>query len=178
MKKVGRPTGLIAYDNDVNIHRRLEGKENVYRLVRPRTVIYSVLILVVAAIMLFALVTRSLLVLSVLHDRNPVFVTLSDGSIRNAYTVRLLNKRPEERMVELAVEGLPNARMEVVGLDSSPGGKPRIAVGADQTRELRVLVTAPPKAPLEKSTPLVFRAVDVTDEGGASAAAKDNFIAR
>jgi polyferredoxin len=30
----------------------------------------------------------------VLHERNPLFVRLSDGSIRNAYTVRLLNKRP------------------------------------------------------------------------------------
>ena len=44
MVKVGRPTGLIAYDNDVNIKRRLEGKENAYRFVRPRTLIYAGLI--------------------------------------------------------------------------------------------------------------------------------------
>src|SRR5262249_32639849 len=75
MIKVGRPTGLIAYDNDVNIHRRLEGKPNIYRLLRARTVVYAGIIMLVGAIMLYSLATRSYLGLSVLHDRNPLFVT-------------------------------------------------------------------------------------------------------
>ena len=41
MKKVGRPTGLIAYDTDINIARRREGKPPIYRIVRPRTLIYA-----------------------------------------------------------------------------------------------------------------------------------------
>jgi len=51
------------------------------------------MIAAVGAIMLYALLTRSLLDVNVLHDRNPVAVKLSDGSIRNAYTVHLLNKK-------------------------------------------------------------------------------------
>ena len=43
---------------------------------------------------------RALLDVNVLHDRNPVAVKLSDGSIRNAYTMRLLNKRGFDRVIQ------------------------------------------------------------------------------
>ena len=71
MTKIGRPTRLIGYDNDINIQRRIAGKPPIYRIVRPRTVVYAVMIAVVGAIMLYALLTRSLLDVNVLHDRNP-----------------------------------------------------------------------------------------------------------
>ena len=43
----------------------------IFRIVRPRTIIYSGMIAVVGAIMLYALLTRTLLDVNVLHDRNP-----------------------------------------------------------------------------------------------------------
>src|SRR5258708_23056594 len=55
--------------------------------------------------MLYTLLTRSLLDVNVLHDRNPVAVKLSDGSIRNAYTVHLLNKRGFDRIIAIDVDG-------------------------------------------------------------------------
>src|ERR1700751_1189891 len=78
MKKIGRPTGLIGYDNDINIQRRQDGKAPIYRIARPRTMIYAALVAVVGGIMLYTLATRSLLDVNVLHDRNPVAVRLSD----------------------------------------------------------------------------------------------------
>ena len=122
MKKVDRPTGLIAYDTDINSARRAAGKPPMYRIVRPRTLIYAGVIAAVGAVMLYTLVNRATLDLSVRHDRNPLFVTLSDGSIRNAYTVHLLNKRPEISAVALAVEGLPGAEVHTVGPDSAVPG--------------------------------------------------------
>ena len=172
MTKVGRPTGLIAYDNELNIHRRQEGKDNIYRLVRPRTVIYAAIILGVGGVMLYALATRSFLDISVLHDRNPLAVTLSDGSVRNGYTVRLLNKRNTQRSVTLDVAGVSNAMLHVVGTDTVVEGQPLIAVGPDQTAELRVLVTVPPGSKLAKSTSLTFRIADAAE----SARAQDHFI--
>jgi cytochrome c oxidase accessory protein FixG len=176
MKKVHRPTGLIAYDTDINIARRAEGKAPIYRFVRPRTVIYAGIIVGVGAIMLYALLTRSYLDISVRHDRNPLFVTLSDGSVRNAHTVHLLNKRPTVSPVVLDVEGLPDADVHVVGLDAAIPGKPLIPVGPDQGREIRVLVTVHPSAKLAPSTPLTFRATDTST--GESAVATDHFIGR
>ena len=176
MTKVGRPTGLMGYDNEVNITRRREGKREIYRLVRPRTAIYVGIIVLVGAIMLYTLLTRSVLDISVLHDRNPLVVTLADGSIRNGYTVRVLNKLNDMRTLRLEVDGLPGAEVHVVGPDAAASGQSLIAVGPDQTREVRVLVTAPADAKLERSTSLVFRVADLA--GGRPALAQDHFVAR
>jgi len=175
MKKIGRETRLIGYDNDINIHRREAGKPPIYRVVRPRTIVYSAIIAVVGAIMLYALLTRSLLDVNVLHDRNPLAVKLSDGSIRNAYTVRLLNKRGFDRVIAIDVEGPKNATIHVVGVDSVTPDRPMIVIGRDQTAELRVLVTAPADDNPAKSIPVKFH---VTDVGlGEAASATDNFVA-
>jgi len=174
MTKVGRPTGLIAYDTDINIKRRVEGNTNVFRLVRPRTIIYSAIILLVGAIMLYTLATRSFLDISVLHDRNPLAVRLSDGSVRNAYTVRFLNKQSHYRTVALDVLGLPDAKVQVVGSDAAVEGRPYIVIGPDQTTEMRVLVTVPATAKLDKSTDIEFRISDTDVRETASA--RDHFI--
>ena len=57
--------------------------------------------------MIASLAMRQSLYLSVMHDRNPLFVRLSDGSIRNGYTIRVANKNLDARRYALAVEGLP-----------------------------------------------------------------------
>jgi polyferredoxin len=174
MKKIGREPRLIGYDNDINIQRRQAGKPPIYRLVRPRTIVYSAMIAGVGAIMLYALLTRSLLDVNVLHDRNPLAVRLSDGSIRNAYTVRFLNKRAFDRVVAIDVDGPINAAVHVVGADSVTPDRPMIILGRDTTTELRVLVTAPSEDNPEKSIPVKFR---ITDIGlGEVASATDNFV--
>jgi polyferredoxin len=174
MTKIGRPTRLIGYDNDVNIARRQAGKPPIYRLVRARTITYAGLIAAVGAIMLYALMTRTLLDINVLHDRNPVAVKLADGSIRNAYTVRLLNKRGFDRVIAIDVDGPVNATLHVVGADSVTQDRPMIVLARDATTELRVLVTAPSESNPAKSIPVNFR---VTDIGlGEAAAATDHFV--
>lgn len=161
MTKVGKPTGLIGYDTDENIQRRVEGKEPIYSIVRPRTVIYAAIIAIVGAIMLYALLTRSFSDISVVHDRNPIFVTQSDGTVRNGYAVRLSNKRHHLRNFILHVEGMPpNAKVEAVGVETVIAGRPIIPVGPDTTREVRVLVTSPVGAKMEPSTPVIFRITD------------------
>ena len=173
MTKIGRPTRLIGYDNDINIQRRLAGKPEIVRLIRPRTIAYLAMIAAVGAVMLYALLTRTVLDISALHDRNPIAVRLSDGSIRNAYTVRLLNKRQTERTVVLDVEGVPNARLHVVGAELSGNDQPTVLLGPDRTIELRVLVTAP-AAEAPKSVPVTFR---VTDPGlNETSTTTDNFV--
>ncbi len=59
--------------------------------------------------MLYALLTRERLQLNVLHDRNPQFVVLSDGAIRNGYTVKLLNMIPKPRTIRITLEACRGA---------------------------------------------------------------------
>jgi cytochrome c oxidase accessory protein FixG len=141
MSKIGRPTRLIAYETEDNIRLRKAGKPTTMRLLRARTIMYAAIIAIVGGVMLYSLATRANLGISVIHDRNPIFVRLADGDIRNGYTVRLLNKQPRTRHFTFAVEGLADATIEIAGLAVPPDGDHAIEVGPDQTRELRVLVT-------------------------------------
>jgi len=174
MTKLGLPTGLIAYDTDANAARRRRGEPPVSKVVRPRTVLYGLLIVGVGLAMLTALALRTFTGLSALHDRNPIYVTLADGSIRNGYTLRVLNKRPIERVFTVFVEGLPGARLELATAPGE-GDHPTVAVGPDTTLELRALVFAPAGAKIEKSTPVTFRIVDRAS--GEAARAEDYFKA-
>ncbi len=109
MAKVHRPTRLIAYDTDENLARRKRGEHNVYRLVRPRTILYAALIAVTGCIMLYALVSRSSMNMSVLHVRAPLFTQTVEGGVRNGYTLRFSNKPGEARDFTLNVAGLEGA---------------------------------------------------------------------
>jgi len=163
MSKIGRPPRLIAYDSDVNIQNRLEGRKEEWHPIRPRTIIYTVLIAATGLLMLWQLTTRSFTYLGVLHDRNPIYVQLSDGSIRNAYTLNISNKREFARNYLVAVDGLPEARLEIVGV-AGPGGAPLVEVAAGTPAQFRVLVTVPRGVTLAQSTPIRFRVL-ATDDG-------------
>ena len=69
---------------------------------------------------------------NVLHDRNPLYVQLSDGGVRNDYTVRILNKGAE-RSFALDISGLPGADLHVPGTERAAGRQARRS-RSDRTR--------------------------------------------
>ena len=173
MKEIGRPTGLIGYDTDINMQRRREGKAPIYRIVRPRTLIYVAAIAIVGSIMLFALSTRSTMDVNVLHERNPLFVQLSDGGIRNDYTVRLLNKR-EQRSFALDVFRLPGATVHIAGIKRKPDGRLVVEVGQDQTREVRMSVQVDSSHVPKTGVDIEIRITDTASNQTASV--RDHFV--
>ena len=142
MDKIDLPRGLISYDThagqfDSNPDRKLK-----IRFIRPRTIAYGFILALVGAVMLFTLLNRSVLDVNVIRDRNPLFVTLSDGSIRNGYTVKILNKIHETRQFQIEVEGLKGAQTWIES--GPPIGLPMIVtVPADSLSSYKLFVTAP-----------------------------------
>jgi len=112
--------------------------------------------------MIYALATRADLDISALHDRNPLFVRLTDGGLRNGYTIRILNKQHAERHLALAVEGLAGAQLSVVGQDGTD-----IVVPADDVRSIRVYVSLPAGVAKKPSANFSFGIAD--RQGGSSA---------
>ncbi len=139
MDKIGRPRGLVAYSTIAHQEALVIGGSSPLKLIRTRTVLYLMLGCLVAAIMLAAYTRRSELEINVLHDRSPPYVRLSDGSVRNAYTVKILNKVHEPRTFLMTVNGVDGAKIEIIGVER--GGKPEVTVRTDDLREVRVLVT-------------------------------------
>src|SRR5215510_6442125 len=115
MRKVQRPLPLIAYDNKAGEEGATGGAQHELRFLRARTLLYAGLISGVAVIMLAGILLRSNLEINVLHERNPAYVILSDGSVRNAYTVKILNKRHEPREFRVEAKGLPEAQLALAG---------------------------------------------------------------
>lgn len=121
MDKMQLPHGLIRYDTQNNYERRTIAKETAtafkpqVRFWRPRTFYYLAAISILSAAMLYAFFTRSSIELSVIHDRNPLFVKLSDGSIRNTYTIKVVNKTHDDQSLALSVSGIDLKDTSVVG---------------------------------------------------------------
>jgi cytochrome c oxidase accessory protein FixG len=142
MDKVGRPRGLIRFDTLANQQTRAEGRATTHRFVRPRTVLYAAVLVAVCGVMLTALLMRTTVELSVQRDRNPLYSTLVDGRIRNAYTIHILNKTHEPQGYRLAVAGVPGAVLTAVGEETAADGLTLVAK-PDSVANSRVFVTAP-----------------------------------
>jgi cytochrome c oxidase accessory protein FixG len=174
MVKIGRPVGLIAYDTEMNVQARIEGRPEVRRIVRPRTLFYAGIIALVGSVMIASLAMRQSIYLSVMHDRNPLFVRLSDGAIRNGFTIRVANKKLDERRYALTLEGLSDAKIDIVGAEIDPQGRPIVRVGPDQTLEARVLVTDTSSV-ASASSGIRFTLTDLAS--GETASTSDHFKA-
>lgn len=159
MDKVDRPRGLIAYDTDQNIKRRQAGEKSRYKLLRARTVIYGVLFVAVGLFMLYALINRTTLDMNVLRDRQPNFVKLSDGSVRNGYTLKILNKATYDRNLEFRIEGLQDVRISVAGQSGQ-----LLAAPADDTVDFRVYVTVGDISVLDQKSEYWMVLKDPNDE--------------
>ncbi len=144
MDRVGRPRGLIGYDTDAAVADRACGRKPKYQPFRPRTVFYAAALLFIGGLMVWGLSTRSALDVHVLRDRNPVFVRLRDGSIRNAYTLKIANRSFAAMPVTLSVQGVPGASLHSPG--SPPSGEVHAQIAPNEVSALRVFVTATPSA--------------------------------
>ncbi len=154
MDKVGLPRGLIAFDTDANQQARAAGQPARYRFVRPRTVIYSFLLAAVGGLMLYGLITRPNFGMNVIRDRSPLFVALHDGSIRNAYTVKILNKHRVPTEFDLTAEGIDDIDLRVVSEDEEPEEELELHADADTITQFRVFVHVPRDKLSRTSTPL------------------------
>ncbi|MFZ4690107.1 MAG: cytochrome c oxidase accessory protein CcoG [Polymorphobacter sp.] len=147
MLQIGRPRGLIDYATlDDAVHEKAGGTARpMWRtLLRPRTLVYFTLWAGIGTAMLFSLGVRSRLDISVAPDRNPRFVQLSDGAIRNAYTVKLRNMETRPRSVDIAISGLPGAVVwSEAGDRASAGTGLRLALQPDAVTRIRMFVAAP-----------------------------------
>jgi len=163
MDKVDLPRGLIAYDTDINIARRQAGQPARYRFVRTRTVFYAAILAIVGSVMLYGLLTRDFLEVTALRDRIPNYVTLSDGSVRNGYSLKIHNMRPNDEQFRVTLEGLDGARFRLAGDGTDQDGLPLFTAPRDRVDTIRLYISVPyDQVPAAEQTPITFRVENVT----------------
>ena len=169
MDKIGRPRDLISYLalTDEVAERAGKAPKSIWKHVfRTRTILYTVLWAGVGIALIVALFIRSDIDVNVTPVRNPTFVTLSDGSIRNTYDIRLRNKFHEARDFAFTLETGSPLQIEVEGSENQ-----RVNVPADATHLQRIYVIAPPGSPAATSdrTDVVFWIEDLASSDRISA---------
>jgi len=141
MTKIGKPRGLVDYLALTDEPRERSGQaaKPVWKhIMRPRTILYTTMWSLVGIALVVALFIRSDIDVTVAPIRNPVYVTMSDGSIRNTYDLRLRNKHGEERPFRISVGGDPSIRVQLEGTPYESTDVP-----ADESKLQRVYLVAP-----------------------------------
>jgi len=156
MTKLGRETGLIRWESFTGQAQCAAGHASEWRPVRPRTVLYAVLLLGVAAAMLIGLTLRRPYHMTVLHDRQPLFVAISGDRLRNGYVIKLSNQSQRAETFVLTVPDRPDAVLAIAG--ESERAVPAITLTADADGQTVYHITAAlPRSALDgASEPLTF----------------------
>ncbi|HMQ94433.1 MAG TPA: cytochrome c oxidase accessory protein CcoG [Amaricoccus sp.] len=142
MEKVNKPRGLIDYITLADGERERAGGQDApvwKQILRPRVILYFVLWSAIGLGLLAALFLRTDVAFSIEPVRNPVNVVLSDGSVRNAYELRLRNMTGFDRAFRLSVESPDPVALTLEGVEGLD-----VSVPADATYRQRVYLTAPP----------------------------------
>ena len=100
MDKVGRPRGLIRYASLDEI----EGKPVKKLHQHPRTLVYINIIVLALCGIIYGLTHLGALTLRVIPERQPLFITESDGSIENKYEFKVVNKTDKDMFVNVLAE--------------------------------------------------------------------------
>ncbi len=161
MDKIGRPRGLIRYGSQASV---FDGKKP--RFLRPRTMIYPTIIAGLLAAFTFVLLTRSPAYISILRQRGAPFAVLEDGSVVNAVTVKVQNRRPGESAYSFSLVDVDGGVVEISG--------EAFVVGSQETLGRPMLLKAPASSFPQGERDVTIR---VTDDDGYAKDVKYRMIA-
>ena len=140
MDKIGKPHGLVGYLalTDEPLEKAGKADKPIWKhILRPRTIVYTVLWAGIGIGLVAALFLRANLDASITPVRNPPYVTLSNGDIRNTYDMRLRNKHGEDRWFTVSATAGGDVTLALEGTDAL-----RVLVKANETLVQRLFVTA------------------------------------
>jgi len=128
MDKMNYPRGLIRYSTENAVLDR------GYRIVRPRTIVYSLILAALVVAMGWSMYTRQPVILDVLRDRNALYRDVGRQGIQNGYTLKIVNKHNLDHEYVLSVRGLDGIVIQTAT---------RFSVPAESVYVLPTAVTAP-----------------------------------
>jgi cytochrome c oxidase accessory protein FixG len=163
MDKIGKPHGLVGYLalTDEPLEKAGKPDKPIWKhILRPRTIVYSTLWLGIGIGLVVALFVRANLDASITPVRNPPYVILSNGDIRNTFDMRLRNKHGDDRWFTISATAGGDVTLALEGTDEL-----RVLVKASDTLVQRLYVTAKAGTVAAKAHHLPLR-IWITDVEG------------
>lgn len=145
MTKLGRATGLIRYSSQ-------NGVEGVTKhAMRPRVVIYGLIIALLASLFMYALATKSTASVIVVRGRGAPFTANVDGTITNRVSIKLTNRTEEPIEFGLSMAGVAGATIT---------HEESLLVGGEASRVIPVTIGAPFEAFTRGRVESIIRVTD------------------
>ncbi|MBF0285634.1 MAG: cytochrome c oxidase accessory protein CcoG [Magnetococcales bacterium] len=165
MDRLRKPRGLVGYTS----FDALTGVTPPR--FRFRVWLYGALTLGALGAVMFHFLTRAPLELNVLRQRQPLYVALSDGSVRNGYTARLLNMTSQPQTYRLTVEGVKGASLHVEAAEAAADGSYRLRAESGEVVPYTVFVTQSEefaKLGAQGDLPVQFKLTGLDPTGGSA----------
>lgn len=121
MDKVGSPRGLIRYSTENALARHYTKREMVAHLLRPRTLLYSGILLAIVLATVWSLAHRVPLKVDVLRDRSSLSREADDGRIENVFNLHISNTEELPHRYSIGVSGLDGISLVGSGKVEVPG---------------------------------------------------------
>lgn len=144
MTKTNQPTGLIRYASYKEVEQNT-APVPVYK--RPSVLGYLLIMILALLGIISGFYGLSSVEFNVLHQRQPLFVRLSDGAIQNKYTLKLLNKTQQTMTIQFEIVGLEGATLHHAETRSISPGK---------VAAMTVFIRLPEAKIQSKSSPVTF----------------------
>ena len=144
MDKIGKPRGLIRYTSE----RELEGGKT--RILRPRTVLYSIFIALIGAFLAISLLSRGSYDINVARSVGEPFMELPDGRIANRLRFRVRNQ--QNHASSFVIEAVRPAGAEVTIVGASP-----ITLDPQEMKRVEAWVVVPAEDFQGKNLDALFR---------------------
>ncbi len=165
MDKMHYPHGLIRYSTPNGMAQKLSSQEMVRRVLRPRVLIYTAVLVAISTAVLGSLVMRAPFKVDVVRDRGALARIVGQGQVENVYRLQIMNATEAKQQYQLHVMGLPGARV---------ASELAVEVDAASSRWVPVRVQVPPDAATPGSHPMTF--VITAQPSGAELAEKSVFL--
>ena len=170
MGKMGYPKGLIRYSTENAIAGRYDDREILRHLLRPRTLLYSGLLLAVMVTVLAGILLRTPVKMNIIRDRGNIVRELEDGRLENVYRVQIMNIREAPRSFVLSARGIDGIELVV--------GEPQpIRIDSAGARVVPLELRVPAGSVKPGSTP-VWLKIEATDDAGVARKEKTVFLSR
>lgn len=150
MDKMGYAKGLVSYTTE----NALEGGKS--HLIRPRVVIYTVLLTALTGALLWGLATRIPLEVDIIRDRNALYNETDAGLVENVYHLKVINMAESPQRYSLAISGIPG--MTLIGPSRD------IAVDSGAVKDVSLRVQVDPVELKSASSEITFHIQSQTDE--------------
>ena len=134
MDKMAYPRGLIRFDTENGLERRASRTAMLRRVLRPRVVVYTVVLLAIVGALVASLALRRPFRVDVIRDRGALARQVEAGRIENVYRLQVMNATESTQRFHVAAAGLDGAVIV---------SEPDVDVQGTESRWLAVRVQLP-----------------------------------